>query len=805
MITYLVQQCLKVSLCTFGLFQGTAAIAFAETNSLGNRATPIFLAQVTPDNTVNTQVNQNGNVSEITGGETRGENLFHSFGDFSVQTGNEAFFNNATDVGNIFSRVTGGNVSNINGLIRANGGANLFLINPAGVIFGAGGSLDIGGSFYGSSASSVLFEDGEFSAADLDNPPLLTVNAPIGLNFRDNPGEIAVRGTSLNVAPGQSLNLIGGEVNIDGGRLNPLGGTVNLGAVSGVGTVTIDENSNLGFNNLPLADISLNNDARVNVSGNGGGEITVNARNLTLSEASILNAGINSENSTAQTQAGDININTTETLFLESGSLIGNTLNSSSLGNSGNINVDTASLNLTEGSSIFTNTGGEGNAGSLNITAGDRISLAGSNFQANVLSGAVGNAGDINITTNSLLLTSDTQNSPSFITAETGGEGNAGNITVNTVDLALNNSSIFITRVQPQALGNAGNIEISTENLSLTGGTGNAPTALIANTQGVGNGGNVTVNATGNITTSESGSILSQVIQGAEGNGGNINVTANSLNASELQLIANTRSQGNAGSVTLDIAEEIQLDRGSLIASQVRSESMEVEGVGEAGDINITTGSLESNNSLIVADSSGIGSSGDINITADNTITLQGLPTVENELDVNIADGNLPPSQIITGLDEFINPNTGVVESSGQGEAGNINITAGQLNLNDLASISSNLEETTVGGGGEVTLNVGSLNIANNAAVSTFTVNASDAGSITINSENVDLLSGGRIVSATDGGGNAGTINLNISDRLNIDNANAENAPRLVFNNAITNELLGSHWFVCQRHRGRYW
>ena len=140
-------------------------------------------AQVTSDGTVDTQVTQDGNVAEITGGETRGGNLFHSFQNFSVVTGNEAFFNNADNISNIFSRVTGGNISNIDGALRANGSANLFLINPAGIIFGENARLDIGGSFYGSSASRVLFEDGEFSAVDNLNEPILTINAPIGLGL----------------------------------------------------------------------------------------------------------------------------------------------------------------------------------------------------------------------------------------------------------------------------------------------------------------------------------------------------------------------------------------------------------------------------------------------------------------------------------------------------------------------------------------------------------------------------------------------------------------------------------------------
>ncbi|MEN9519647.1 MAG: hypothetical protein RLZZ381_2235, partial [Cyanobacteriota bacterium] len=76
-------------------------------------------AQITSDGTVNTQVTENGNTAEITGGERSGDNLFHSFQDFSVETGNEASFLNANDIANIFSRVTGGNISNIDGLISA--------------------------------------------------------------------------------------------------------------------------------------------------------------------------------------------------------------------------------------------------------------------------------------------------------------------------------------------------------------------------------------------------------------------------------------------------------------------------------------------------------------------------------------------------------------------------------------------------------------------------------------------------------------------------------------------------------------
>ncbi|MEL6930102.1 MAG: filamentous hemagglutinin N-terminal domain-containing protein [Cyanobacteria bacterium J06600_6] len=192
-------------------------------------------AQVTADQTVNTQVNLNGDVAEITGGEARGDNLFHSFQDFSIGSGQTASFLNDVDTANIFSRVTGGNISDIDGVIRANGSASLFLINPAGIVFGENARLDLGGSFLGSTSSSILFEGGEFSATDLENPPLLTINAPIGLGFRDNSGEIIVNGSVLEVADNQSLSLIGGNVSIAGlenGIISAADGRVELGGLT---------------------------------------------------------------------------------------------------------------------------------------------------------------------------------------------------------------------------------------------------------------------------------------------------------------------------------------------------------------------------------------------------------------------------------------------------------------------------------------------------------------------------------------------------------------------------------------------
>jgi large exoprotein involved in heme utilization and adhesion len=127
--------------------------------------------------------------------------------------------------------VTGGLRSDINGLIKAQGRANLFLLNPAGIFFGQNARLDIGGSFFGTTANSLLFDGGvEFSATDLQAPPLLTVNIPVGLRFRGEQSNAVVNTGNLTVNPGENLTLLGGMA-INAGKLNAPNGEVTLAAV----------------------------------------------------------------------------------------------------------------------------------------------------------------------------------------------------------------------------------------------------------------------------------------------------------------------------------------------------------------------------------------------------------------------------------------------------------------------------------------------------------------------------------------------------------------------------------------------
>jgi filamentous hemagglutinin family protein len=180
------------------------------------------LAQITPDTTLGAEssritpgANLQGLPADlIEGGALRETNLFHSFSEFNVNNGQRVYFANPTGIENIFTRVTGNNISNILGTLGVNGNANLFLLNPNGIIFGPNARLDINGSFLATTANSFQFPGGvEFSATNPQAPPLLSINVPLGVQYGSQPGAIASTG---NLKAGQDLTLAAGSLDLQG-------------------------------------------------------------------------------------------------------------------------------------------------------------------------------------------------------------------------------------------------------------------------------------------------------------------------------------------------------------------------------------------------------------------------------------------------------------------------------------------------------------------------------------------------------------------------------------------------------------
>ena len=736
-------------------------------------------AQISADGTTSTTVNQAGNNFTTEQGDRVGDNLFHSFEEFSVPTMGSASFNNAADIANIFSRVTGSNISTIDGLLSANGAANLFLINPNGIIFGENARLNLGGSFFASTADSLLFEGNtEFSASNPQAPPLLEVSIPIGLNFRDNPGEIVNRSfvqnntgdsVGLEVAPGKNLTLVGGNINFESGQVTARGGNIQLGGLSAAGIVGINEDASLDFpEDVARANINLSNAADVDVTSTGGGSITINTRNLNLESgvfgASQIRAGITADSITAEAQAGHIIINATDNVTIDD-SFIGNQVASEAVGNSGNVTIATGSLILTNGGRIVARTLGEGNAGSVSINARDTVTIDGENplgFTSIITSqaslGSIGSAGDITITTDTLSVTNG-----GSIVASTFAEGNAGLVDINAKDTVIFNGesrgkvpSGVGTQVTQGAIGNAGGVNITTGSLQVRNGA-----QISASTFGEGNAGLVKINATdtvifdGESTRGIPSGAVSIVESGAVGNSGGVNISADSLQViNGAQINSNTFGEGNAGLITIDASNNVNFSgignfNFSGLGSQVAPGA-----TGNSQGIKITTNSLGlTDGGQVNANTFGGGSAGLITIDASDNITLDGkninsiFSGIFSQV-APIATGNAGGVNITTG--SLIVTNGGAIDAStfGEGNAGLIKIKA-----NDNVVFDGEDQEGFASG---------VISQVNPGALG-------DAGGVNITTDSLQVTKGGRINTSTFGEGNAGSITINAADTIIFD------------------------------------
>ncbi|NEP53016.1 MAG: filamentous hemagglutinin N-terminal domain-containing protein, partial [Moorea sp. SIO3C2] len=377
-------------------------------------------AQISSDGTLSTTVNSDDGVNFlIESGVRSSVHLFHSFSEFSVPSNGSAFFNNAGDIVNIFSRVTGGNISNIDGLIRANGNANLFLINPAGIIFGQNASLAIGGSFFATTAESVVFGNGmEFSATQPNEVPLLTINITPGLQMGTNPGNITVNGpgqslngsifapfdrsnlsSQLQVQPGNTLALVGGEISLRGGLLSAEGGQIEMAAVGSNNSSAIVQLTPVGSGwDFDLSEVSnlgniqLTESALLDTSGDTAGSIRLRGATITVGD----NSSILTQNEGTQS-AGNTILHGTETVTIGENDANGsiNTFVANltiSSGDGGNVDIVTKNFTLRGGASVFINTFDKGAPGNINIVASESVDIMGfspdnqRNFSSNLYS-----------------------------------------------------------------------------------------------------------------------------------------------------------------------------------------------------------------------------------------------------------------------------------------------------------------------------------------------------------------------------------------------------------------------------------
>ncbi|MUG96797.1 filamentous hemagglutinin N-terminal domain-containing protein [Scytonema sp. UIC 10036] len=703
---------------------------------------PTF-AQITADNSLpnNSQIINFNNIRTIRGGTQAGSNLFHSFSEFSVPTGSAAYFNNASDIQNIFSRVTGSSASNINGLIAANGNANLFLINPNGIIFGNNARLNIGGSFLATTASSLKFADGTEFNTTTQNTPLLSIGVPLGLQFGENPKAIVNESgygifsifadffnipPGLKVEPGRTLGLVGGEIVLQEGALRAPDGRIELGGVGSGSFVSLTASNSgyvLGYEGVKnFQDIRLSKESVAFADGNSGGSIQVQGRNVVLADGSFISANL-----TGKETGSGLSINASESLQIIGKSIDGLFLSGlrvgveqTATGQAGDIRINTPLLLLKDGAQITVGVFGPGKGGNLIVNASKEIQL-------------IGQSGD---------------GRPSGLFSETLGTGNAGDITITTPVLWVRDGAQV--NAGTSGTGKGGNLTVNvSQQVQLLGRAGNGRSGLLSGTRGTGNAGNITITTPVLQLQDEA-----QVNVGTRGTGKGGNLTVNAsilLLRNGSQILVGTFGEGQGGNLTVNASKEIQLI-GSTTDNQTSSGLFSTtQGRGNAGDITITTPLLQVQDGAVVnAGTRGSGKGGNLTVNASKQVQLVG--TTSN-------------GKFSSGL--FTRS-----EQTATGAAGSLTITTPVLLVQDGAKVDTTTLST--GKGGNLIVNaskevqVTGSSTDGPSALVTGTTGTENAGDLTVNTPVLLVRDGASVNANTTGAGKGGNLIVNASESVEL-------------------------------------
>jgi len=767
---------------------------------------PLVSAQTSPITAsgLNTQVsapinNSAGQVQyNITGGirPANGPNLFHGFGEFGVPINSVANFLNetATPTSNILGRVTGGNPSNIFGTIQTTGfgNANLFLMNPAGILFGPNASLNVGGSVSFTTADYLRLADGaQFNAISGPQDAAISSAPVAAFGFLgSNPGAITVQGSRFTVSEGQAISLVGGNIEIkaasleDGtsksARISAPSGQINIAGVASPGEVlhsslqfgpNIDGQS---FNNM--GSVILSENSTLNVSANAAGTIKIRGGHLVIDHAS---SAADTANATGAAIA--IDINTTEGVSISTVDFPALTARTTGAGNAGEIRVSSGQVDISGTavdsflySIIDTHTSGSGNSGKVSIATAD-LTVRGDPFGGLTLfieSGTSGvnpgRGGDVTITARTVEAQDtsiSTGNLSAFLLGE-GGAGTAGNVSITADSVKMTLSQIVTDSFDfEQQIGRAGNITISAHNITLD----NSPFS----SAGQERGGDITINA------NQLFALNSQIVtQTNLTSGGRVTVTGDVIEFTNgSSVVSSTGGDGHAGPITITATDHIGLLRGSPTdrPSGIFSNSFGTFGpLGNAGDIVITSPRLEMTGGARInttTATSGLGGSVAINTT--DLVSMSG-ETGGFAPEPLFSLGSLQPSGIFTLT---IGGNC----SGPCGNAGNVSLSTGSLTMGSGAQINSGTSST--GHGGNITVNAqdtisiaGTLSNGQPAGMLSRTIGATpdsgQGGNISLTAgQSVSLSNGAAISASSTGPANAGNIAINAGAQFLSQNA----------------------------------
>jgi len=724
-------------------------------------------AQLIPDNTLGKEksiVNPTKLIQRIDGGAIRGSNLFHSFKEFNIDNGRSVYFSNPTAIQNILTRVTGKNPSSIFGKLGVLGNANLFLVNPNGIIFGQNASLDISGSFTATTSPSIFFDnDFEFSTTNPVAPPLLKINITPGLQYsRSQQGDIANQG---NLTVGKDLNLIGKNLILTG-RLNS-GRNLNLKTLE----------------NLQIRD-NLDNPFIASAD-----------KNLLLQANQTIDIEALSHPDSGLFSGNDLILQSANPVLGDAHYFSGGSFRIEQLdGSLGDLESPKDPIIRSSGNVSFDSYRGA----SLHILAGGNVNIAGN---VTIVDTDEKNGLEETITLSTgenLEINGKTQATLDIRAGTTtfGNPGITGKIKLNpenpNTEEPISNSNIFIGG-NIETKKNDGLVFLSNQysrNPNLSGGNiqikGNINTST-----GAGNGGNVIIDSVGDIDITNS--IKTDSRNTLNPNAGNISISAvgnlkvsNDINANSLA--------GSGGRISLSSKGTLSIVDGAIVESESNRNNVSVDPV-IGNDIKLTAPSIVvEDDSQVIASTGGLGKAGNLIIEGNNVKIFDGsvLGSVTGQKFADSGDIIFLNTEILN-----LNNRAEVITETSNGISGNIKLQdLKTLILSDNSLISAN---TFNGQAGNININAADeVKITNQSRLVSRAIDKGNSGSILIQANSASLSDGAKIsvttksgvggdiqlqnlktlqlnddsaIYATTSDGKAGNIVVNKVDLINIENS----------------------------------
>ena len=711
----------------------------------------ISQAEISTDGTMGPAVNLSGPdyaISENLGTRT-GNNLFHSFDHFNISTGESATFSGAPEISNVIGRVTGGETSSINGALRSTiPNADVYLINPAGIVFGENASIDVNGSFHASTADYLrLGDNGRFDASNPGNTTL-SVAQPSAFGFLGAPSGISIDNSRLDAPEGATLTLVGGNIDMQDATLHAPSGQINVVSVASAGeaVMTADGLDTGNFEQLGNIEIRHTGNfysrplANLDTSGNPGGTVSIRAGRFVLDNGYIFADNVDGN-------GGKVDIAADEAVILKNEALV--TTDMFANGSGGQITVNTADLVMDSGGIIQANNYGPGSGGSIDIHASDSLSMAGrsldqlpyiGNIESGLYADSFGQGSGGTITVEATNVTIGDGGKIELNASV--GNGNAGKLNMNTRTLRMTDGGTIQT--DTFGAGDAGTVSINVGQLEMTGGSN-----IAATTRGTGDGGQIAVTASDAITISGSNDIgPSGIFTNSfdEGDGGNISIAANRLTVTNGGVVQSAVSADDATAATT--AGDIRIKVADMVLSGQGQISTQSENTGQAGNIAVTA-------------------SDQVSINSGDEIVQSGL------FSTTIGSGN---SGIIdlTAMDLVMNGGAVNVSSNSTGNAGTISLQLGSLELQNGAQISTSV--AGAGNGGDLVIAVDGKATISGQSGSGFssglystTSDIGNGGNIGLAANTVSINNQGLVTAESTGDGDAGNITILADKSINLE------------------------------------